>query len=48
MIDSGMSGVEFLTLNTDSQALALSRAERTIQIGEDLTRGLGAGGNPER
>lgn len=47
MIEGGLSGVEFLCLNTDSQALSLSQAERNIQIGEDLTRGLGAGGNPE-
>jgi cell division protein FtsZ len=47
MVDSGMTGVEFLSMNTDAQALALSRAEKAIQIGEDLTRGLGAGGNPD-
>jgi cell division protein FtsZ len=47
MIQSGVAGVDFLCMNTDVQALSLSQAERNMQIGEDLTRGLGAGGNPE-
>ena len=47
MIDSGMSGVSFIAINTDKQALDKSKAETKIQIGEKLTRGLGAGGNPE-
>ncbi len=47
MIETGLSGVEFLVTNTDMQALARSAAERKVQIGEDVTRGLGAGGNPE-
>lgn len=47
MIDAGLGGVEFLVTNTDMQALARSAAERKIQIGDDVTRGLGAGGNPE-
>lgn len=47
MIETGLSGVEFIVANTDMQALARSAAERKVQIGEDVTRGLGAGGNPE-
>jgi cell division protein FtsZ len=47
MIAGGVKGVEFITLNTDAQALALSHAEIKLQIGEKLTRGLGAGANPE-
>ena len=45
MIDHGMNNVEFIAINTDGQALNLSKAESKIQIGEKLTRGLGA--NPE-
>lgn len=47
MIDNGVKGVEFITVNTDAQALQLSKAELKLQIGEKLTRGLGAGANPE-
>jgi len=47
MISEGVQGVHFLAMNTDSQALAVSQADVKIQIGEVLTRGLGAGGNPE-
>ncbi len=47
MIASGMEGVEFIAVNTDSQALSGSLATLKIQIGENLTRGLGAGANPE-
>ena len=47
MIDHGMNNVEFIAINTDGQALNLSKAEAKIQIGEKLTRGLGAGANPE-
>ena len=47
MIRSQVQGVEFLTINTDSQALQQAQAPTRIQIGEKLTRGLGAGGNPE-
>ncbi len=47
MIEAGLGGVEFIVANTDMQALARSGAERKIQLGEDVTRGLGAGGNPE-
>lgn len=47
MIEDGLKNVEFIVVNTDNQALRLSRAESKIQIGEKLTRGLGAGANPE-
>lgn len=47
MIESGLRGVEFIAVNTDKQALELSKANKKIQIGEKLTRGLGAGANPE-
>ncbi|MFS8650548.1 MAG: cell division protein FtsZ [Caldibacillus sp.] len=47
MIDDGLQGVEFIAVNTDAQALNMSRAENRIQIGEKLTKGLGAGANPE-
>ena len=47
MIESGMKGVTFIAVNTDKQALSKNRAETKIQIGEKLTKGLGAGGNPE-
>src|SRR5690606_25227856 len=47
MIEHGVEGVEFIAVNTDAQALNLSMAEMKIQIGTKLTRGLGAGANPE-
>ena len=47
MIDSNLQGISFIAVNTDRQALNTSKAETKIQIGEKLTRGLGAGGNPE-
>lgn len=47
MIEKGLDGVEFITVNTDHQALARSGAPTKIQIGEKMTRGLGAGANPE-
>lgn len=47
MIDAGMKGVEFIAVNTDKQALLTSKAEQKLQIGEKLTKGLGAGANPE-
>jgi cell division protein FtsZ len=47
MIEAGIEGVQFLVTNTDLQALKSSRASIKIQIGEKLTRGLGAGGDPE-
>ena len=47
MIEAGIKGVEFVAINTDRQALLMSDADRTVHIGEDLTRGLGAGANPE-
>lgn len=47
MIEAGLSGVEFITINTDQQALDLALAEKKIPIGTSVTSGLGAGGNPE-
>ena len=47
MVDSGIKGVEFIAVNTDRQALLLSKAPSKIQIGEKITRGLGAGANPD-
>jgi cell division protein FtsZ len=47
MISAGLKGVEFITVNTDFQALQLSHSDIKIQIGEKLTKGLGAGANPE-
>ena len=47
MIAEGLKNVEFIVINTDKQALALSHADQKIQIGEKLTKGLGAGANPE-
>lgn len=47
MITAGLKGVEFIAVNTDAQALHLSQAEVKLQIGTKLTRGLGAGANPE-
>ena len=47
MIESGIKGVQLISVNTDRQALNSSKAEMKIQIGEKLTRGLGAGANPE-
>ena len=46
MIESNVSSAEFISVNTDSQALLLSKAEKCIQIGEQLTKGLGAGSDP--
>lgn len=47
MVDAGLKGVEFIAINTDRQALAMSKASMTIQIGEKLTKGLGAGAVPD-
>lgn len=47
MVEAQLQGVEFIAVNTDKQALHTSKAEYKIQIGEKLTRGLGAGANPE-
>ncbi len=47
MIDIGIKGVDFIAVNTDRQALQTSRANTKIQIGEKITRGLGAGANPD-
>ena len=47
MIESNLKGIQFIVINTDKQALFTSKAEYKIQIGEKLTRGLGAGANPD-
>jgi len=47
MIESGLRGIDFIAMNTDKQALISSRAEVKIQLGEKITKGLGAGANPE-
>lgn len=47
MIDGAVAGIEFITVNTDNQALLRTKANNRIQIGEKITRGLGAGANPE-
>ena len=47
MIDSGLKGVEFIAVNTDAQALLMSDADVKLDIGRELTRGLGAGSDPE-
>ena len=47
MVDAGIQGVEFIAINTDRQALYMSSADKVIHIGEELTRGLGAGANPQ-
>ena len=47
MIREGLQGIEFITVNTDAQALLLSDAPTRVRIGDKATRGLGAGGNPE-
>ena len=47
MVKSGTQGVEFISVNTDKQALAVSSADQKIQIGEKLTHGQGAGSDPD-
>ena len=47
MISSGIEGVDFLNVNTDSQQLKHSKVEKTLQLGPSCTKGLGAGGDPE-
>ena len=47
MIDAGLQGVEFIAVNTDAQALLMSDADLKLDIGRQLTRGLGAGSDPE-
>jgi cell division protein FtsZ len=47
MINGGLQGVEFVVANTDAQALTMSRAQRVIQLGVDVTQGLGAGSQPD-
>ena len=47
MIDAGVDGIEFVSVNTDAQALMGSKAPVYVRIGDKLTKGLGAGGRPE-
>ena len=47
MVEEGLHGIEFITVNTDAQALVMSKAQVKVRIGDKTTRGLGAGGNPE-
>lgn len=47
MINEGLGGVDFIAINTDNQALMMSKAKTRVRVGEKLTRGLGAGSNPE-
>ncbi|NLX24962.1 MAG: cell division protein FtsZ, partial [Lentisphaerae bacterium] len=47
MIDEGLKGIEFITINTDAQALLKSKAKTRVRIGDKSTRGLGAGGDPK-
>lgn len=47
MINAGLEGIEFITVNTDAQALLRSKASVQVRIGDELTRGLGSGGDPE-
>ena len=47
MVTSGVQGVEFISVNTDKQALSRSKATQKVQIGEKITRGRGAGSKPE-
>ncbi|MDN6479482.1 MAG: cell division protein FtsZ, partial [Acidipropionibacterium jensenii] len=48
MIEAGLKGVEFLAINTDAQALLMSDADVKLDVGRDLTRGLGAGADPDK
>ncbi|MCA0296898.1 MAG: cell division protein FtsZ, partial [Actinobacteria bacterium] len=48
MIEAGLRGVEFIAVNTDAQALLMSDADVKLDIGRDLTRGLGAGADPAK
>ena len=47
MVDAGLKGVEFIAVNTDNQALLMTDADIKLNIGSELTKGLGAGANPE-
>src|SRR5262245_52693936 len=47
MVDAGLKGVEFLAVNTDAQALLMTDADLNVQLGSKVTRGLGAGANPD-
>ena len=48
MIESNLTGVQFIVANTDVQALNISKADHKIQLGVELTKGLGAGANPQK
>ena len=48
MIEEGLQGVDFVAINTDAQALQLTKAPTRVRVGEKLTRGLGSGGDPEQ
>jgi cell division protein FtsZ len=48
MIEEGIQGVDFIAVNTDAQALMLSQAPKRLRVGDNITRGLGAGGNPDQ
>src|SRR3972149_3536131 len=47
MVEAGLKGVEFISVNTDAQALLMSDADYKVQIGNELTKGLGAGADPD-
>ena len=47
MVDAGLTGCEFIAVNTDAQALLMTDADVKLQVGTESTRGLGAGANPE-
>ena len=47
MVDQGLKGVEFIAVNTDAQALLMSDADVKLDVGREITRGLGAGADPE-
>jgi len=47
MVDAGLKGVEFVAVNTDTQALPAADADITLGVGDEFTKGLGAGGNPD-
>ena len=47
MVDAGLKGVEFIAVNTDAQALQMTDADLKLHIGSQLTKGLGAGANPQ-
>jgi len=47
MVEAGLSGVDFIAVNTDAQALETNKAQTRVQIGKNITQGLGAGANPD-